>query len=160
MPKIVHPKLNRPKVVRPSAAANRPKIERPKTPRQIQREADAKANDPLGEVEYTGNAETDSLAEMSELNKGFRERRKNEQKRFTDATDSEYWCALCFQTREQKEEFLQKLNLAPLGDKYIDGMKAAGVLGIEIEAEVPPLPKPKNHRGQFKNLIREVNDYA
>ncbi len=91
----------------------------------------------------TGNAELDSLSEMSEVLTGFRERAQAEQQRYWDAVDSEYWVALCFQTREQKEEFLQKLSLLPLGDKYLDGMAVAQVLGITLEARVPPMPQTR-----------------
>lgn len=96
-----------------------------------------KQKNPLDEIEYTGKAETDSKAEMSVLESGFKSRAKEEAKRFTEATDSEYWLALCFQTREQKEEFLNKLKLIDLGDKYLDGLRVAKRLNVDIEAETP-----------------------
>ena len=75
--------------------------------------------------------------EMNAILQGFKSRSEREDQRVLDATDSEYWVALCFQTREQKEEFLTKLRLLDLGDKYIDGMKAATVLGIKLESRIP-----------------------
>lgn len=53
----------------------------------------------------------------------FRERAANETKRFSDATDSEYWVALCFHSREEKERWLRDSGLDALGDKYLDGSK-------------------------------------
>lgn len=86
-------------------------------------------------------AEAEALAEVSEILTGFRGRAKREDQRFVDATDSEYWVAVCFQTREQKDEFLQKARLADLGDKYLDGMAVARILGIRLDSRIPTMPQ-------------------
>lgn len=86
-------------------------------------------------------AEAEALAEVSEILSGFRGRAKREDQRFVDATDSEYWVAVCFQTREQKDEFLQKARLADLGDKYLDGMAVARILGIRLDSRIPTMPQ-------------------
>lgn len=91
--------------------------------------------------------EEESKRELSELEKGFKERAKAEQERMMLATDSEYWVALCFQSRDQKEQFLRALDLMQLGDKYLDGWQVAKKLGVALDrAEIPynkglrPLP--------------------
>jgi len=76
--------------------------------------------------------------EVNEVLDAFKARAKNENARLLDATDSEHWFAVCFQTREMKEEFLTKIGLMKLGDKYLDGMKVAKALGIPLESPVPP----------------------
>jgi hypothetical protein len=86
-------------------------------------------------------AEAEAQAEVSEILSGFRGRAKREDQRFVDATDSEYWVAVCFQTREQKDEFLQKARLADLGDKYLDGMAVARILGIRLDSRIPTMPQ-------------------
>lgn len=95
-------------------------------------------DDPLAAVEYTGDAEVDSKAELTELQQAFRERKKNEARRFELATDSEYWVALCFQTRAQKETFLKALKLIQYGDKYLDGRLLAEKMGITLTEEEMP----------------------
>lgn len=86
----------------------------------------------------SGDPEKDSEADLSELQAGFRKRAKDEGRRFEQATDTEYWACLCFQTREQKEAFLKALNLLAIGDKYLDGQEVAKVLGVELpSADVP-----------------------
>lgn len=62
------------------------------------------------------------------LLKGFMERREAESARRQKATDSEYWVTVCFETREDKDRFVQEfeLNKCPLipgtdGHKYVDG---------------------------------------
>lgn len=82
--------------------------------------------------EYTGNPEIDSQAELDQVQKAFRQRIKDENKRFEQATDSEYWFSVCFQTREQKEAFLKAVDWIEQGDKYLDGQFVADRLGVEL----------------------------
>lgn len=100
-------------------------------------------------------AEAEALAEASQVLTGFRERAKRENDRFVDATDSEYWIAICFQTRDQKEEFLRKTNLADLGDKYLDGMQVAQVMGIKLTSRIPALPTLRLDR-KLQSLARSL----
>jgi hypothetical protein len=99
--------------------------------------AEPETPDPLAEVDYTGDQEQDCKAELTALQAAFRERKANEARRFEIATDTEYWCALVFQTRDQKEAFLQALGLLPYGDKYLDGALVAEKMGIPLPAERP-----------------------
>ena len=86
----------------------------------------------LEAVEYTGVPEVDTAAENSALLEGMKARNRQEQKRFTDATDSEYWFCLCFHTRAEKEAFLKALGWIDLGDKYLDGTAVAERLGVDL----------------------------
>ena len=94
--------------------------------------AKSSAPDPLADVEYTDNLEADAAAELNAMQKAFKERRGVEDQRFRQATDSEFWIAACFKTREHKEAFLAAVGAARLGDKYIDGHALAKALGIEL----------------------------
>lgn len=69
----------------------------------------------------------------------IREREKAQRDDYVAATDSEFWIAVCFETREQKEEFLRRLALLDLGDKYLDGLEVAKRLGIPLESKRPKL---------------------
>ncbi len=91
--------------------------------------------DPLADVEYTGDLPEDSRKELNALQQGFRDRAKREAERFRLATDSEYWIAVCFKTREDKEKFLRNAKLLPIGDKYMDGYAVARALGVPMEDE-------------------------
>ncbi|WP_026424680.1 hypothetical protein [Actinokineospora inagensis] len=93
--------------------------------------------DPLENVAYTGDLEGDAAAELDALAQGFRERTAREDERFRLATDSEYWVALCFKTRADKETFLRAARLLTLGDKYLDGHAAAHILGIPMPTDDP-----------------------
>lgn len=91
--------------------------------------------DPLADVEYTGDLATDSNAELDALAQGFRDRTKREDERFRLATDSEYWFAVCFKSREDKEAFLRGARLLAVGDKYLDGYVVARTLGITMPTD-------------------------
>lgn len=94
--------------------------------------------------QQTGNPEIDSKADLDEVQASFRERIKTENNRFQNTTDSEYWFAMCFQSREQKDAFLRAMNLFLIGDKYLDGVEVAKQLGIDVpEANIKYLPDGK-----------------
>lgn len=69
---------------------------------------------------------------LTEAQKKFKESAQNEAKRFQDATDSEFWFAVCFQTRAQKDAFLESTGLVADGDKYIDAAAVAKLLGVSL----------------------------
>lgn len=111
-------------------------------------------NDGLDDEVFTVNGvEAEALEGANEFLRGFRDRAKQEGKRLEDVTDSEYWVAVCFQTREQKEEFLAKAGWVDLGDKYLDGMQAAKRMGIKLESRIPPMPKLRLDR-RLLELVR------
>ena len=90
--------------------------------------------DPLDGVEYTGGLQEDSRREFSALREGFKARLKREKSGFSRATDSEFWFAVCFRSREDKEAFLSAIRArrSLMGDKYLDGYKLAKLLGVEM----------------------------
>lgn len=98
--------------------------------------------DPLANVDYTGELESDSDKEVSALLEGFQERAKREDERFRIATDSEFWFAVCFQSREQKEAFLQAMGWIQNGNKYLDGITLANQAGITLPKVDLPKPRP------------------
>lgn len=89
--------------------------------------------DPLKAVEYTGDLQKDAATEISALEQGYRDRAKEEAARFKRATDSEYWVAVCFDSREEKDRFLQRAGLADIGDKYLDGREVANRLSVDLD---------------------------
>lgn len=91
--------------------------------------------DPLANVDYTGNVGVDAARELTALQEGMKARAKAERKRHAAAVDTEFWFAVYFADREEKENFLKAAGVvvAMMGDKYIDGRKLAQVLKIEYE---------------------------
>lgn len=95
---------------------------------------------------------------LSEAEQAFRERAQREADRFELATDSEYWAALCFQSRRQKEQFLQalrdRLGLRDDGDKYLDGWEVAKAMGITLDREDVPYNTSAKQDRRWLELTR------
>ena len=56
-----------------------------------------------------------------------------------EATDTEFWFAVCFQSRDQKDAFLLAtgwMEQTGDSDKYLDGQKLAQALNVKL----PPGP--------------------
>ncbi|PMC76398.1 hypothetical protein [Brachybacterium sp. UMB0905] len=90
---------------------------------------------PIDGVQYSDNAEVDSAAELHALESAYIQRRKAEDKRKRDATDSEYWFAVCFESRAEKEAFLHAIGAKKRlhGDKYLRGRDLARLLNIDMK---------------------------
>lgn len=74
-------------------------------------------------------------SDLTDLQRGFKERAAREEQRFRDATDSEYWFCVVFASRDHKERFLRQTGLWEHGDKYLDGDVFADALGVDYDAE-------------------------
>lgn len=88
----------------------------------------------LAHLKSSADVEADCAKEVSEAERIMQEKTAAEKARFRDATDSEYWCALVFQTRAQKEAFLAGMEWLRMGDKYLDGQAVAKKMGIVLPA--------------------------
>lgn len=111
--------------------------------------------DPLEDVDYQENdLEHSADSEMSEILRQLKEKRKAQADTFRVARDPEYWVALCFQSREQKDEFLQKIGWADLGDKYLNGLEVCRRANVDIDPiEIQPL-KQRGKPGKYS--LKEV----
>jgi hypothetical protein len=89
---------------------------------------------PLADVEYTGDTAQDQAAELTALQRGFRERREKQRLRQQQINDTTYWCSLTFQSRAQRNAFLAALGLDRMleDDQHLDGVAVAKKLGIEL----------------------------
>lgn len=84
--------------------------------------------------------EGDSKADLTALQEGFRKRAADEGRRMALATDSEFWAAVCFQSKEQRDTFFAALKVLDIGigGRYFDGCAIAERLGIALpSADVP-----------------------
>ena len=77
-------------------------------------------------------ADTDAIGQMRALKEEFQQVKKMPAQLRQRVTDSEYWCALCFQTYEQLMVFLGELKIPVCENKYIDGQLLAQKMGIEL----------------------------
>jgi hypothetical protein len=96
----------------------------------------AKTNKKSSKVE---NNEKQAEAIKSNFLQGITE----QQKKFQQDTDMEFFICIAFQNRKQKEEFIKQKGWDKLGDKYYAGIQIAEKEGIKLEID-------KSMRKQFK----------
>jgi len=99
----------------------------------------------------------DFKKDLSDVLSEFEKRANDEKVRDTEATGSRFYLCLCFQTQEQMLEFAEKSKFGTITDDiFIDGMKAAKLMGIKLESEVPPIRKINNRNEYAKYCKKEV----
>lgn len=103
--------------------------------------------------EYDGtNLQEYSTAEMSAVEAEIEANRAASAERFRIGTDSGYFCVLCFQTEEQKLEFLKSVGWDDIGDMYLNGLEIAQRLNVPLQ--VIPIA-PRKLRANPKKFLRE-----
>lgn len=88
---------------------------------------------PLKGVGQSGEVEADAADEISAALRAIIEQKRAMREVYRTTTDPEYWFVVCFQSREQKDEFLRLAGWEGMGDKYLDGLRLAAKLGVPIE---------------------------
>ena len=140
---IQRPTIQRPTIQRPQKAA----IQRPMRvpPGMMAPDFDSLFEpddaDPLGGLTDTGDIEENATREVDIVLDELLAQRRAQKERWRTTNDDEFWVAVCFQSRQQKEDFLQRAGWEQFGDKYLDGLRLAAHLGVSIEPVL--LEKPK-----------------
>ncbi len=101
--------------------------------------------DPLEDVEYSDDLEASADSEMSEILRQIKERRQADRDRFRVARDPDYFVVLCFQSRDQRNEFLAKSEWGQRDEKYLNGLEICRRLGIDVQ---PIKIEPLKFRGK------------
>lgn len=99
-----------------------------------------------------GNLQEACDREMSVVEQEIEKNRAASEERFRVGRDPYYFCVLCFQTEEQKRDFLSKVKWDDLGDIYLSGLEIANRLGVSLE--VIPI-EPRKLRVNPKKFARE-----
>lgn len=115
-------------------------MQRAKAARAMHERQEEIPPNPLEEIEYTGNVEEDSRLEGEVMAAVLKQKEARErQAAAVDlANETEFWFAMYFQTREQKDAFLKAVKWFEMGDKYLDGLLVAKEMGVEL----PPRQAP------------------
>lgn len=107
-------------------------------------------NNPV-EFPDTGDYQADVTQQASEELKRLIEFRKSRADHFRASNDARYFVCLCFQTTEQKEEFLEKAGWDDLGLDFINGLDIAKRLGVDVQyipmEALSPRGKPDRYKG-------------
>lgn len=70
--------------------------------------------------------------------------------------DTEYWCCLCFDSREQKDAFLKAVGWVEIGggDKHLDGVEIAKSMGVQLPDAV--VASPMRVDGKLADMAQEM----
>lgn len=106
-----------------------------------------KIENPLDKIDLDGTPEERADAEVSAALQHILDEKQKRRDQYRTMVDHEFWVAICFQNRDQKERFIELMGWTDLGNKYIDGLKVAERLNVAIEPENLPIkdvrPAPK-----------------
>lgn len=94
--------------------------------------------------------ENEVKQELTKLQKEFRERNEQEQKRFKDVCDSNYYFTVCFQNREQLNEFCDMVGLDS-EELYFDGREFAKKIGRILKSPDSEFPKTQAFSKDWTN---------
>lgn len=98
--------------------------------------------------------EAEGLEAAGEIEQAFRDRMKQEKERYRDVCDSEYWFAVCFTSRAQRNEFLKKIGIDP-ELKYIDGHEMAKAYRKAIKTPDLEFAQTRPFDKEYLKRVRE-----
>jgi hypothetical protein len=123
-----------------TSASGTPKLRLQKTPGKpvfISLFGDAPTpamGNPLDSMVYPEGVEAAALAEAQAIREAFQTKYRGELDSFRAQDDPDYWFLVCFQTRAQKDAFLAAAGWDKFGGQlYLDGLKLAAALGVDIQ---------------------------
>jgi hypothetical protein len=101
---------------------------------------------PILDLPDAGGVQENSDQEMSAIEQEIERNRAAYAEHFRVAADPEFFCVMCFQSHDQKDEFLKAIGwpVDEQGDKYLNGLEFARRFNIPVT--VIPL-EPRKIRG-------------
>ena len=106
---------------------------------------------PLARLKDTGDATRNGEQEISAALAAIKAEKKERRDQYRVLTDPNFYLVVCFQSTDQKDEFLRLSGWAEEGAKYLDGLEIAAKLGVDVRPINLPRkstrPAPKALRG-------------
>lgn len=101
--------------------------------------------DPFDGLDTTGDPEADGDNLVNLARQEFIENEEARLDAYRTMIDPEFYLVVCFQSREQVDEFLEKSGLESLGvgNKFVDGLRVARHFGVDVQPIALPTKKPK-----------------
>ena len=106
---------------------------------------------PLRKLKDTGDFQQNAEQEISATLAAIKAEKKERRDQYRVLTDPNFYLVVCFQSTDQKDEFLRLSGWAEEGAKYLDGLEIAAKLGVDVRPINLPRkstrPAPKALRG-------------
>ena len=106
---------------------------------------------PLAKLQDTGDMTENAEQEISATLAAIKAEKKQRRDQYRVLTDPNFYLVVCFQSTDQRDEFLSKAGWAEPGAKYLDGLELAAQLGVDVRPINLPRksvrPAPKALRG-------------
>jgi hypothetical protein len=95
----------------------------------------AEDDNPLDQLTDAGGVQENADQEMSAVEREIEENRAAYAEHFRVAADPEFFLCLCFQSHDQKDEFLNAIKwpVDEQGDKYLNGLEFARLFNIPVK---------------------------
>lgn len=108
-------------------------------------------------VEYTGDVEEDIKREVKEIEAqviGLAKVSREFEGKMRVEGDDEFLLVACFQTKDERDQFVEKAGLDLRGNLYVDGWALAKSVGIHFSSEEIEPSKLKMDR-DFISLVED-----
>lgn len=110
------------------------------------------SDNPLEGLDLVDDQEENAEQIMGRVEGAFIEDEHEKLDAYRTMIDQDFYFIVCFQSSDQKYDFLSKAGLDGLGDLYIDGLKVAKRLGVDI----PPIPLQTKEPKRMPRLLRDI----
>lgn len=154
--------MKKPVIKRKKGGVKRVKLPRPPRPGEARPDSESLSRPAIEspfdpDPELSQGLESDAEEEVSLALQTILDERAQKRDMYRLTNDQDYYVLVCFQSKEQKLEFLDKTGWRQLGERFIDGLKLARLLGVDIEPINLPMrgfSKPTPAGLREKEIIR------
>lgn len=98
------------------------------------------------------NAEGNVEYELSEALQRIKAEKAARREQYRVLTDPNFYLVVCFQSAVQRDEFMEKAGWTDLGFPYVDGLRLARQLGVDVQ----PVPMPRKQVRAAPRSLRET----
>lgn len=110
------------------------------------------------DLEDTGSIEQNATAEIGVMSEALRrivEEKQERRRKYALLVDASYYLVICFQTTDQKEQFIKAKGWDKLDGnfewRYLNGLEVADWEGVEIEPVYIPTKEPPEAPKDLRN---------
>jgi len=107
---------------------------------------------PLDEVLDSDETQKDVDGENSAMLEAILAAKKKQQDEYRDETDVNYYFCVCFQNMAQRDAFLTATGWDKPGARFVDGLKLAASLGVDIK----PVNLPRKPARPMLKALRGI----